>query len=722
MLFKLTKSTLRILLRLLFRVEVRGIEHFEKAGDRVLVIANHVSLLDALLLAVFLPGRLGYAIDSTVASRWWVRPFLGLVQFCPMDTANPLSLKRLIDFLEQDQKALIFPEGRMTVTGSLMKIYEGPGMVADRSGATILPIRIDGAQYSYFTRLKGRVRRRWFPKIVISCMPPAKMQLPSGLSGHARREAARRYITRLMREMMFASEQYNVTLFDAVLAARKLHGGHFRIVEDINRKPLNYNQLVMRSLLLGSRVAEQTQKSEPVGILLPTSIANLVMILGLHAHGRIPALLNFGAGERALQACIRSAQIKVVYTSRRFLQEGNLEHLAESLSDEVEVRYLEDIAAQLSVGYKLFMLAWSRFPCTYYRRKGGGRTPEDAAVILFTSGSEGLPKGVVLSHINILANQKQLITSIDFNRSDVLLNVLPMFHSFGLTAGCILPLLSGIPFFLYPSPLHYRVIPEIAYQVNATIMFGTNTFFTGYAHYADDYDFARLRYVFAGAEPLTTQTQQLWMQRFGIRILEGYGVTETSPVLSANTSLYQRQGSVGTFVPGVEYHLADFENNTQGKRLQVRGPNVMKGYLFADNPGVLVPPHAELGTGWHDTGDIVEIDQDEFIFIRGRARRFAKIGGEMVSLAVVENLVRQIWPDALHAVVSCPDSSKGEMIVLVTEHRTAERSELVVMAKQQGLNELYIPRKILPVHPLPVLATGKVDYPTIQEHVEKALG
>jgi acyl-[acyl-carrier-protein]-phospholipid O-acyltransferase/long-chain-fatty-acid--[acyl-carrier-protein] ligase len=721
MLFRLTKFTLGLLLRLLYRVEVRGRDNFYKAGDRVLVVANHVSLLDALLLAVFLPGKLGYAIDTSVARRWWVRPFLGLVQFCPMDTANPMSLKRLIDFLEQDQKALIFPEGRMSVTGSLMKIYAGPGMVADRSGATILPVRIDGAQYSYFTHLKGLVRRRWFPKIVITCLPPDKMQLPDGLSGRARREAARRHITRLMREMLFKTEQYHTTLFDAVLMARRQNGGRFRIVEDINRKSLSYDQLLLRAFLLGSRIRNEVRNHEPVGILLPTSIANLALILGLHAHGRVPALLNFGAGLRALQACINAAQIRVVYTSRKFIREGKLEYLVDNLLEDVEVRYLEDVAAQISIARKLSMWLLARFPRLYYRRHGGQRSPDDAAVILFTSGSEGLPKGVVLSHINILANQKQLITSIDFNRSDVLLNVLPMFHSFGLTAGAILPLLSGIPFFLYPSPLHYREIPEIAYAINASILFGTNTFFTGYAHYADDYDFARLRYVFAGAEPLTPQTQQLWMQRFGIRILQGYGVTETSPVLSANTSLEQRQDSVGTFVPGVEYYLADFEDNTKGKRLQVRGPNVMKGYLFADNPGVLVPPSADLGAGWHDTGDIAEIDQDGFIFIRGRARRFAKIGGEMVSLAVVEDLVRQVWPDTLHAVVSCPDSSKGEILVLVTEHRTAERAELVVMAKKHGLNELYIPRKILSIHCLPVLSTGKVDYPSIQEHVEKVL-
>ena len=291
--------------------------------------------------------------------------------------------------------------------------------------------------------------------------------------------------------------------------------------------------------------------------------------------------------------------------------------------------------------------------------------PDEPAVVLFTSGSEGMPKGVVLSHANVLANREQVMARFDFGSQDIILNALPLFHSFGLTAGTLLPILSGMRTFFYPSPLHYRIVPEMAYDVNATVMFGTNTFLAGYARFAHPYDFYSVRYAFAGAEKLKDETRRIWTDKFGVQIFEGYGATETSPVLAANTPVDTRVGTVGRLLPGIEYAL-DPVPGVEGGRLSVRGPNVMLGYLKHDKPGVIQPPSTERGPGWYDTGDIVSIDADGFVTIQGRAKRFAKIGGEMVSLTAVEELAARTWPESQHAVVSVPDAQKGEQLVLVT--------------------------------------------------------
>ena len=345
------------------------------------------------------------------------------------------------------------------------------------------------------------------------------------------------------------------------------------------------------------------------------------------------------------------------------------------------------------------------------------RSPDDRAAILFTSGSEGAPKGVVLSHRNMLANAAQAAARIDFGRTDKVFNVLPVFHSFGLTAGLILPLVSGVRVYLYPSPLHYRIVPELIYATNATILFGTDTFLAGYARSAHPYDFRSLRYILAGAEPVKESTRRTYMEKFGLRILEGYGVTETAPVLALNTPMFNRFGTVGRLMPGMEARLEAVPGVEDGGRLWVKGPNVMLGYLKADKPGVLEPP----AEGWHDTGDIVVIDPQGFVTIKGRAKRFAKVAGEMVSLAAVETLASELWPDAMSAVASVPDARKGEKLVLVTEKRGAKRADFQAFAKAKGAADLMVPGEVLVVDKVPVLGSGKLDYVGVAALVRETL-
>jgi len=510
--------------------------------------------------------------------------------------------------------------------------------------------------------------------------------------------------------MVFATSNYRRTLFAALLDARRVNGGGHLVVEDVQRRPLSYNRVITAALVLGKALVRDTARGEYVGLLLPNMAGTVIAFMGLHARGRVPAMVNYTLGANAVLTACETARLRKVVTSRRFIELAKLQAVAELLAGRLELVYLEDLTESLAPSDKLRGWLTVHFAADLHRRRCTARNPDDPAVVLFTSGSEGTPKGVVLSHANLLANREQLAARVDFSAQDIILNALPLFHSFGLTAGTLLPLFSGMKAFFYPSPLHYRIVPEVSYDINATILFGTNTFLAGYARFAHPYDFYSLRYVFAGAEKLQDATRRIWADKFGLRILEGYGATETSPVLAANTPIDNAPGSVGRFLPGIEYQLEPVPGVEPGGRLYVRGPNVMLGYLLHDRPGELVAAASALGLGWYDTGDIVSIDATGFVRIEGRAKRFAKVGGEMVSLAAVEELAARVWPGAAHAAVAVPDPQKGEQLVLITDHEGAERAELAAFARQDGIGEINVPKQIVVTPAVPLLGTGKIDY------------
>jgi len=714
------KLLVKKVLAKLYRVDLQGLENLQRLDDRVIIVANHTSFLDAVLLALFLPGDLTFAVNSHVASRGFLKYIFKFVKIFPMDPTNPMSLKSMIRFLEKGNRVVIFPEGRITVTGALMKIFDGTGLIADKTHATVVAIRIDGAQYTPFSRLKGRVRLRWFPDITITVLPPQKINPPAELRGKVRRKYAGRLLADIMIEMMFATSNIHCTLFQFLLDAEKIHGRNHVVVEDIERRPLTYQALITRCFVVGKAIARITQHKENVGVLLPSMVNTVAVFMGLQAYGRVPAMLNYTVGVNGMLKACETAKIDRVITSRRFIELAKLDSVAASLTEKVDVIYLEDLVKSISIFDKLrgWISGW--LPGWTYNSNCPNAKASDPAVVLFTSGSEGTPKGVVLSHSNLLANRGQLAARVDFTGQDIILNALPLFHSFGLTAGTLLPLFSGMRTFFYPSPLHYRIVPEVAYETNATILFGTNTFLSGYARFAHPYDFYSIRYVFAGAEKLQEETRRSWSEKFGVRIFEGYGTTETSPVLSTNTPMNNRPGSVGRLMPGIEYQLEPVPGIHVGGRLYVKGPNVMLGYYLHDKPGVLVPPVSSYGEGWYDTGDIVTIDDDNFIQICGRAKRFAKIGGEMVSLSAVEALAVTAWPESDHAVIAVPDAQKGEQLILLTTYPQATRKGILAQAKQQGIGEINVPRKMVITEKIPLLGTGKTDYKGVAQFITDA--
>ncbi|HUG60780.1 MAG TPA: AMP-binding protein, partial [Methylomirabilota bacterium] len=590
------RDALSILYRAVFRMEVVGLENVAKAGPNAIIALNHVSFLDAGLALSLTDKDPVFAIDHGIAQRWWVRPFLKVTRAMPLDPTRPMATRTLINAVRAGETLVIFPEGRLTVTGALMKVYDGAGLIAETSNAMVVPVKIDGLEATPFSRLTStQVRRRWFPKVRVTVLEPVRLEIDPEIKGRARRIASGNALYQIMSDLIFRTFDTGRTVHQAVVDAAKIHGASRVAVQDPIAGGLSYRRLLTGASALANAFARIGAPGDAVGVMLPNANAAAATVLALMSAGRVPAMINFTAGPANVRSACTTVRAVVIVTSRTFVEKARLEPLIEALPG-VRFVYLEDIGAAIGSLDKIKAFAGRR-------RALVRRSPDDPAAILFTSGSEGTPKAVVLSHRNMLANAAQAAARIDFGRSDKVFNVLPMFHSFGLTVGFVLPLVSGVPVYLYPSPLHYRIVPELVYGSNATILFGTDTFLNGYARSAHPYDLRSLRYILAGAEPVKDSTRRIYMERFGVRILEGYGVTETAPVLAINTPMHNRFGTVGRIMPGMEARLDPVPGVAVGGRLSVRGPNVMLGSIRAEAPGVLEPP----ADGWHDTGDIVEI-------------------------------------------------------------------------------------------------------------------
>ena len=719
------RDIVRFCLRTFFTVmKVRCQIAFDenKLPAKAVYVSNHVSFLDPLLLFAFLPGNPIFALNGHLYRNKWIRLFMRTADIMPFNPIEPSDLKELIAKVDSGRCCVIFAEGRITENGGLMKIYEAPGLVADKSGAPIVPVWINGPQYGYFSKTKGKLPHRPLPKIHITVRKPVKFKLKDAL--RRQRDHISNEVYMIMRDMSFdASYDDNISLFAQLMKTAKVHSkkGLLRrpmFVEDINRVPNSYKDIIIKSFVLGKFFKKKTYPGEHVALLLPNAIATLCTFFGLSAYDRIPVMLNFSVGAKNMVSMCNTATCRLVITSHLFIRNAKMEPVIDELKAAgIEIFYLEDLRKYITLSDKIG--AFIRYKIKRVPHPEGGNKK---SVILFTSGSEGAPKAVVLSHANIISNIKQMSSIETINVTDTLFNALPMFHSFGLTVGTLFPLFEGAKLFLYPSPLHYRIIAELIYEIGASIMMATDTFFRGYAKIAHPMDFHNVRFMYGGAEAIKPDTRNMFVERFGLRVMEAYGSTECSPVVTANNRIFNRFGSIGKLLPKIQYKIEPVPGIEKGGELCVKGPNVMMGYIMPDNPGVLVP----LKDGWYHTGDVVDIDEIGFVYIKDRIKRFAKIGGEMVSLNAVHEMVvkacESMGTDFAYGVVAVPHESKGEQIVLVTNNKKVTQDLLHTYIRNNGMSELYLPRLILYHDTLPMFATGKADNVTLKKEVMEELG
>lgn len=695
-------AMLKAIFKLLFKLKLSGLEKLDFRQPTI-VMPNHVSLLDALLLALYLPKEATFVVNTNIARK--LRSVLRLRNHIAVDPLNPYSIRKMIKTVQSGVPLVLFPEGRVTKTGGLMKIYSGIAYIALKTGARLVPVAINGAERSKLSYIRHKTRAVWFPGIEIHIGDSFVIEPQPHLPMKRQKELAADQILLALQEQLLQSRlKPDVNLFDELLLQAKRSGWGTVACEDLSQR-MTYRKLVLASYMFARKLQPLLAGQDVAGVLLPTSAAHAIALFALFRLGVTPAMMNFSSGAQSLRDGCETARLRTVLTSRQFVEKAKLEATVASLAEQCRIVYLEDVKADLRLSDQFTgLLDWLT---------GKKAVRSHREIVLFTSGSESKPKGVVLGHEQLYANIQQARTVFDFTSSDKMLNALPMFHSFGLTVGTLLPLLTGMPVMLYPSPLHYRVVPEVAYDRNATILLGTSTFLAGYGRAAHPYDFYSMRYVVTGAEKLKDEVRDLWMRKFGIRILEGYGTTEASPVVSINSPLAYKEGTVGRTLPGIRTKIVPVPGIDAGGSLHIQGPNVMKGYLIHGKGFVPCPE-------WYDCGDIVDRDAEGFLSIRARLKRFAKIGGEMVSLQLVEEMAASCFADPALAVaaVSATDSRKGERIVLyVTKHGYGPQ-QLKDYAGSQGYSPLLLPSRIVTIDKLPLLGSGKTDYVALKKLAE----
>jgi acyl-[acyl-carrier-protein]-phospholipid O-acyltransferase/long-chain-fatty-acid--[acyl-carrier-protein] ligase len=704
------KTFFRFLLKGLFRFRAYDLDALKTTGP-VLLIPNHTSWIDWLFLWVCLDEDWKFVTSSISAQTSWLHRKLMVNHYTlPVDINSPYAVRHMAEFLNGGGRLVLFAEGRLSRTGTLMKLFDGTGFLIFKTKAKVITAYLRGAGRLPYSPNLGR--KSCLPKVTAhfsaALIPPELGGISAG--------RARPQLTGWLRDQM-VRQQFDVEMafgaanvLAAVAETARKYPGHI-ILEDATRQSLSYRKLMVGADVLAQAMRGAIAGGKRVGLLLPNVNATPVGIFALWSLGKVPAVLNFSSGTPTMLICAELAGLTQIITSRVFVERAKI-NADDFLKAGIDLVYLEDLRAGITNPRKALTLLRHIFHLSSASHNNSP-TASSTAVVVFTSGSEGVPKGVELTHGNILANVRQMLAVTDITDGDRLFNCLPLFHSFGLTVGMFLPLIRGIYIFLYPSPLHYRMVPAAFYEHDCTVFLSTNTFLNGYARKAHPYDFRSLRYLFAAAEKLQEATALAWSQKYGVRILEGYGATECAPCLSVNTPLEPRYGSAGRLLPGIEHKLEPVAGVTEGGRLFVRGANVMKGYLNAEANAKF----QALG-GWYDTGDIVSVDDEGYLHIIGRMKRFAKVSGEMVSLTAVEDALAGAFPQyGLHcqiAVITRPEENKGEALIAVTNEPRLSLDEIREAIKSKGLTNLSTPREIKVVPEIPKLGTGKVNHRELQ--------
>lgn len=501
----------------------------------------------------------------------------------------------------------------------------------------------------------------------------------------------------------------NNTIPKRLLMAAAANRSRQPIIYDELGKSLTFNRFIIGCAVLSRRVEALTHRRH-VGCLLPNSVTGVVATMGCHFAHKTAVILNYTFPVPTLLRCCERAHLDVVLTSRQFLDKCGLNDLPDQLvALGIKTVFLEDMAKKIGRLAKLS----GALRVKLKRLKTERSHPEDAAVILFTSGSESEPKAVVLSHRNLLTNCAQILEAFPISKHEVLFSALPHFHAFGLTAGVLLPLLNGMKTIVGLSPLRHKENLQLIQKYQATVLLSTDTFLAQMFKVANPVDLASLRFVVSGAERLKPRTRELY-ESLNITMLEGYGATEAGPVIAVNVPGATRHGSVGRILPHIEYRIEPHEGITEGGVLHVRGGNLMKSYLHD-----LMEERSSLNDGWYDTGDIVTLDEDGFLAIQGRKKRFTKIAGEMISLGYIEDEISKLSPDFYHAAIAIEsDEQSKSLIRLYTNNPDLTLEAIRAHYAESRIPNTYLPRELIHMAELPVLRTGKIDYQTLQHLIK----
>ena len=725
----LPQSLLRFVVSRLFRARYRlhviGFENLPARGG-VLLLGNHISFIDWALVQMASPRQLHFVIEKGYYERWYTKRVLDWFGVIPISSgASADSLEKVTEYLNKGEVVCLFPEGSISRTGQMSDFKRGYERAVRDTSAVIVPFYLHGLWGSRFSRSSGFLRENrqsgFKRNIVVSF---GKALPPTTTAPDLKQKVF---------DLSVASWEAYSFMLDPIPVSwlKSAKRMSFRMAAaDVIGEPMSHHRFMTAVLRFGVLI-KRLSPEQNIGLLLPTSAGGAIANMAVLSLGKTIVNLNYTASTEALQSAAQQANLKRIYTSKRFLaklKERSID--IQEIYPDIPLTYLEDLKETIPKYQLLLTLVMSMLLPAWLLQwlYFGNININSTAAILFSSGSEGAPKGVELSHRNLASNARQVADALNTLDNDVIMCTLPTFHAFGLLASTLMPLSEGIPIVCHPDPTDAVNIGKGVARYEATLLFGTSTFLRLYAKNSRVHPmmFQSLRYIVAGAEKLAPEVRRLFLDRFGKKLLEGYGATETSPVASVNipdqldtrywrVQVANREGTVGLPLPGTSFRIVDPDSlatlpvGTDGLIL-ISGPQVMQGYLH--NPDKTAETIVELdGQRWYKTGDKGHLDEDGFLSIVDRYSRFAKLGGEMVSLAAVETQIRQILnePELELVAVNIPDDKKGEKVVLLVAG-TYDEAQVKKQLLEGGMNPLMIPATIRSMSTIPKLGSGKTDY------------
>ena len=706
----LVRLGVRCMIAALYRVRVLGATNVPASGGALLV-SNHVSLMDGFLVGWAARHRhVRFMIWRPYYDHWAFRGVLRALRTIPVDLGGPRAMTAAIQAARRELEAghvvCIFAEGSVTRTGNLLPFKRGMEKIAEGLDVPVIPVHLDRVWHSIFSfaggGFFGKTPRRWPYSVTVS--------FGAALPKPANAWTARQAVEELGSEAAQLTRERGATLPARFVRLARRHWSKFAMADSTGRE-LTYGRALTAAVLLAAEVRRMADSNKMIGLLLPATVGGASANLGVSLAGRVPVNLNFTGGKEAMAYAAAQCGIRTVITSKVFLAKAKLD------APEGAV-YLEDIMASLTKGQKIFALIKARLaPTAWLTPKGD---PDSLATVIFSSGSTGVPKGIMLSHFNLATNVEAVLQIFSLDERDRIIGVLPLFHSFGFMATIWLPLFTGGGVIYHPNPTDAKVIGELIHKYKGTFLLSTPTFCGTYMRKCTREQFASLRFVVVGAEKLRESLRQEFEETFGIDLMEGYGMTEMSPVVAVNTPNFRegkevqigtKHGTVGLPIPGVAVRIVDPDTMEplppgQEGMLLVKGPNRMLGYL--NDP----ERTAQIFHGdWYITGDMAKVDEDGFVAITDRFSRFSKVGGEMVPHLLVEEMISKACGDAPCVVTGLPDERKGERLAVLYTDSTITPEELWRRLAETDLPKLWLPKleNIHHVDELPVLGTGKLD-------------